>query len=241
MAASPYEPGPRPKRVRLGFLIGGILLMLVAAAVIAGGVLLFWLDGEKDADGYFTTSTERFATRSHGFATQSLDVELGGAGRLVNSGEFGTLRLRARSLSGKPIFIGIGRTATVERYLRGVAHTTVTDISTDPFSADVTEHGGSREPRAPGKRKFWAAFVEGDGRRSLTWTVEDGHWSAVLMNADGSAGVGAAVSAGAKIGLIRDVAWIAVVAGGVLALLAALLVVLGLRPRRPPAATGAPA
>lgn len=227
-------PPAQASRVRLGFLIGGILASLLGAALIAGGVLLFWADSTKDPDGYFTTGTERFATRSHAFATETLDVELGGgAGRFVDSGEFGTIRVRARSLRGTPIFVGIGRTAAVERYLEGVAHTTVTDISTDPFRADVTEHGGDRRPAPPGTRDLWVASVEGDGRRSLTWTVQDGRWSAVLMNADGSAGVAAAVSAGARIGFLDDLAWIGVIAGAAVTVLAALLVVLGLRPRRP--------
>lgn len=226
-------PPAQGSRVRLGFLIPGILASLLGAALIAGGILLFWADSAKDADGYFSTDTEQFATRSHAFATETLDVELGGAGRFVGSGEFGTIRLRARSLSGKPVFAGIGRTAAVERYLDGVAHTTVTDISTDPFRADVTEHGGDRDPAPPASRDLWIASVEGDGRRSLTWTVQDGRWAAVLMNADGSAGVAASVSAGAKIGFLDDLAWIGVIAGGVVTIVAALLVVLGLRRRRP--------
>jgi len=231
MAAPPPEHPARPSRVRLTLLIPGVLCSLLAAALIAGAVLLFWADAQKGPDGYFSTTTERFATETRAFATETLDVDLGGAGRFLGTGEFGTVRLRARSLSGKPIFVGIGPTDAVERYLRGVAHTTVTDISTDPFRADVAERRGSRRPRPPATRGFWAAWGQGDGRRSVTWTVKDGSWSAVLMNADGSAGVGAAVSAGARLGFLDDLAWICVIAGALLAVLAAVLVVFGLRPR----------
>jgi hypothetical protein len=54
-----------------------------------------------------------------------------------------------------------------------------------------------RRPAAPAAQPFWAA-TSTDGR-PLDWKVREGKWSVVAMNADGSPGVSASVSAGAKI------------------------------------------
>ena len=67
-------------------------------------------------------------------------------------------------------------------------------------------------PPAPASQSFWASRTSGSGRQTLTWPVEKGNWAVVIMNADGSAGVEAGVSVGAKAGFL---VW---VAGGLLAL-----------------------
>ena len=53
----------------------------------------------------------------------------------------------------------------------------------------------------------------------MTWPVERGDWSVVIMNADGSPGVSAGVSVGAKLGLML---WIGVGLVAVGAILAAV-------------------
>jgi len=66
--------------------------------------------------------------------------------------------------------------------------------------------------------------------------VDDGDWSVVVMNADGSRGVAADVSAGAKLPFLDEVGWSAIGGGSALLIGAAALIVLGVRsPRnRPP-------
>ena len=61
------------------------------------------------------------------------------------------------------------------------------------------------------------------------------------MNADGSAGVSADVSAGAEIAFLEALGW-SLTGGGLLLLISGgALIVLGLRPLRRPAAVPAPA
>ena len=54
----------------------------------------------------------------------------------------------------------------------------------------------------PGEQRIWVASAEGSGRQTLTWDVEGGNWSIVLMNADGSRGVEADVRIGVKINVL---------------------------------------
>ena len=60
------------------------------------------------------------------------------------------------------------------------------------------ESGGGAPATPPGEASIWAASETGT-RPRLTWSVEDGDWTVVLMSADASAPVEADVRAGAEV------------------------------------------
>jgi hypothetical protein len=72
----------------------------------------------------------------------------------------------------------------------------VADLDYSPFRVRYREHAGDSRPVPPAQEDFWAASAQGAGTQSMTWKVRDGSWSVVVMNADGSRGVDAGVSAG---------------------------------------------
>jgi hypothetical protein len=136
----------------------------------------------------------------------------------------------------EPLFVGIARTEDVRSYLRGVDHTRLTDLDAVPFEASYRRESGDRRPAAPAQESFWAVSTEGRGIQTLDWRVKDGDWSVVVMNADGSRGVAADVSAGAKIPFLDELGWTAIGVGGAVLIGALALTVLGVRPprNRPP-------
>ena len=71
--------------------------------------------------------------------------------------------------------------------------------------------------------------MHGAGRQTLTWKVQRGSWSIVLMNADGSPAVDARVSAGASIPLLTELGWGSLGAGLLLLAAAAGLLLVGIR------------
>jgi hypothetical protein len=79
---------------------------------------------------------------------------------------------------------------------------------------------------------IWEASNQGSGRQSIDWEIEDGDWSVVVMNADGSAGVDAGVSAGASIAWLDEAGWISLGTGLFLLGIAGGLLYVGARPRR---------
>jgi len=107
----------------------------------------------------------------------------------------------------------------------------ITDVEFSPFHADYDTRAG-RAPAAPAEQKIWAATVQGDGEQALTWDVRDSDWSVVVMNADGSAGVEAGISAGASLGFLDEAGKISLTTGFVLLILAGGLLFVGARPRR---------
>jgi hypothetical protein len=229
---STAHSSPSPSGGRLSAVIAGAVAVTLAVLLLAAGGLLLWADGQKDADGFLTSDTGRFATPTLAIATDNLDVDLDGAGPVVGSDGLGKVRLRAESRHGKRVFVGIARTGDVQRYLRGAAHATVTDVETSPLRGTTRTEPGAPAIAAPDVQRFWSASSYGAGERELTWKVKDGDWSAVVMNADGSPGVDADVSAGAELPLLTTLGWSLLGGGGLLLVTGGGLMAFGLVGRR---------
>jgi hypothetical protein len=215
-------------------MVAAGLAGLLALGLLAAGGLLLWGDSRKDDDGYLSTRTERFATSTYALATDNLDVEFDGADWIIDRDRFGKLRLTVESNASKPVFVGVAPTTDVSRYLAGTGHELVTDLDYSPFSADYRRLEGDRKPAAPASRQFWTASTSGSGRQTLAWDVDDGNWSIVVMNADGSRGVDVGVKAGAQLDFLSSVGWGALISGFVVLSFAALLAILGIRARPRP-------
>ncbi len=209
-------------------VIAGGSLALVGLLLALAGAGLLWAEDHKDRDGYYTTGTERYSTDTYAVASDSLDID----GIPYGDDVYGKVRLKVQGNDGAPVFVGIARSDDVEAYLAGTAHATLTDVDYSPFNADYRTTAGDRAPGRPGTQSFWAASAEGTGTQTLDWNVDNGDWSVVVMNADGSRGVDAGVNAGANVPLIGDLALAASIAALVLLLGGGSLIAGGLiRPR----------
>jgi hypothetical protein len=233
----------QPKRsrgARIALIVTGAVTGVVAAGLLAVGGVALYGESEKDGDGYLSTDSHHFTASTNALASESLDVDLDGAGWLMDREDVGDVRLEVEPQGDEPVFVGIAPTDEVSRYLSGVAHTSVSDVDSWPFDADYDEHAvaGERKPAPPGDQRIWAASDQGSGTRTLEWDVKDGDWSVVVMNADGSRGVDAEVEAGAKIPYLSAIGWTAVGTGALLMIGAAALLVAGIRTPRNPTAAG---
>ena len=234
---TPHAHKPRRSGARIAAIVTGGVAAVGAILVLAAGAALLWGDAQKDDRGYLATGSEQFATSTHALVSEDLDVDLDGAGWIMDRDDYGNVRLEVSSRTDEPIFVGIAPTRDVSAYLGQTSHASVTDVSYSPFRASYSDQAGERKPAPPADQRFWTASAHGTGPQTVTWDVDDGNWSIVVMNADGSRGVDAGVSAGAKVPFLTALAWITVSAGLVLLLIAAVLVFLGLRTpgSRPPA------
>ena len=237
MSAPTFHQPPRPparRRRIVGFSIASAFAGVIALAFLAAGGALLYVDAKKDDDGYYTTSTEPLRSGTYALASGPLDLDFDGAEALVDETDFGRVRLHAESNGGEPVFVGIARSEDVARYLRGTAHTTVTEIDGGAFgvSFDPTyrDAAGDRRPATPAGRDLWVASATGPGKQSLEWKARDGDWSVVVMNADGSRTVAAAVSAGAKVPYIAEIAYVTLGLGLLFVIATTALTMYGTRP-----------
>ena len=208
-------------------LVAASVTGIVAFALfLAGGVLLWANSHYKDADGFLTTPNQRFESDSYAITTENLEVGAGAPGVLLKADRYGTIRLETMAKGGKPLFVGVAPTRDVNAYLQGSAHSVVSDIDYAPFRARYDQLAGARPPGPPGEQRIWAAR----GEHALTWDVESGDWSVVVMNADGSRGVAAAVSAGAKVPYIAEIAYVTLGFGLLFVIATTALTMYGTRP-----------
>jgi hypothetical protein len=71
----------------------------------------------------------------------------------------------------------------------------------------------------------------------VDWEIEDGDWSVVVMNADGSLGVDADISAGADVPFLNELGWTALGSGSFALILGIALIVVGARRPNDPTGT----
>ena len=219
----------RPQKVVL-LVIGSIAALIGLALTAAGGVLVGIHATQRDGDGYYTSSTERFQTATYALTSEDIQLHVDAVGRdWAPLRSIGTVRIAGQARMGTPVFIGIARHADVERYLAASAHDELTDVSFDPFEPAYRRQAGEVPPAAPGGQGFWVASATGAGLQTLTWDVESGDWDVVVMNADARGGLAVDVSVGIKTGLLRPIG-IGLLAGGLVAGVAAtVLIVVALR------------
>jgi hypothetical protein len=214
--ATPARSGSRTAAIAVAGVMGALSL----AAFALGGVTL-WGDAQRDDQGYFSTATHRYTASTSALTTEEIEVNGDVPSWVAGDDDlYGKMRLRVESRDGGPVFAGVARTSDVDRYLAGASRTEVTDIDTDPFEAEYATHEGARQPAAPDGEDIWVATTEGTGERTLDWEVREGSWSVVVMNADGSRGIDADVSAGVRVAFLGPLGW-SLLGGGTLLLLGA--------------------
>ena len=121
-------------------------------------------------------------------------------------------------------------------------HNVVTDFEINPFRLSTDRRPGTAAVEAPGMRDFWVAKAQAAaGTATMSWTVRDGDYRIVVMNADASPGVDVDGSFTVVLPAAAGVGTIALVTGLAFGVIGIALLVVGLRqPGRPTPAVRSP-
>jgi hypothetical protein len=221
-------------------LVAGILIVLIAMALLVpGGVLLGLWGTQRDEAGFFNTSSHTLTSSGYALVTPDVDLNMGPAGDWLPTGDRAAIRIEATSSGDTPVFVGIGPSDKVADYLAGVEYDEVTDFGWSSAEVKYRHLDGAAPSAPPAEQDFWTVHQEGSGGQTLEWDVRDGNWTVVVMNADATAPVSAGVSLGGRLDILFPIA-LGIVIGGVILLgVGILLIVLGARrPRTPPYVQG---
>jgi hypothetical protein len=199
---------------RLVAAIFGAIVALVAFGLIVGGVALTVVYGtQRDADGFLTSPDYDLVTPR--FALVSAEVDLASyPGDWFPAG-LADVRVTAEATTEGSVFVGIGPSEDVDRYLGSVARDEVTHLERGPDAVRYRSYDGGSPELPPGAQGFWTVSAEGEGTQTVTWELEQGSWSVVVMNADASEGVAVRFEAGARIPLLPAIG-IGLLIGGLL-------------------------
>jgi hypothetical protein len=235
----------RPRKIVA--IVIGAFLVLIGLALLAPGVAILGVHGAlMDESGFYQTSDRVVSTGGYALVSPDVKLNIGpGDWQWVPTGGRAAVRVRASSTGSEPIFIGIGPSDKVAEYVDGVARDEVTDYGWWS-SVKYLHFDGGAPASPPGEQTFWVASAEGTGVQSAEWEVEGGNWTAVVMNADGSAPVSASMSLGARFGILLPIGIAVTVVAVIFLGVGILLIVLGARrdrsamPAQPPMGSAPP-
>ncbi|MCC3291054.1 DUF4389 domain-containing protein [Arthrobacter sp. zg-Y1110] len=209
---------------RIVLIVIGSLLVLAGLTAGAGAAGLGILAAAQRDDGYLSVPEETYSVGSYALTSENVEVSPG----IRAEDNIGTVQVRGTDPDGE-LFIGIASEADVDRYLAGVAHSELGDVTFDPFSAEYEEIPGTAAPAPPGEQDFWSVSSAGTGTQELEWPLQEGEWTVVVMNADAAPGVTADLQAGIRSDVLGPLAWwlligaVVLVLGGAALILAAIL------------------
>jgi len=203
-------------------VFGAVLALLAIGLLIGGGTLLWAYETQRNADGFFVAPTADIEASGYAIVTSKVDLA-SHAGAWWPAETPGTIRLSVRSTDDREVFVGIAAEQQVAEYLTNMAYDEVRDISGHPAQLHLVSHTGSAPSALPDDESFWVARVQGSGTQTVTWDLEQGSWTAVIMNADASAPLSLSVVASGRFPIVRSVAIGLLAAGIILTVLAALL------------------
>ena len=195
-----------------------------AAAIGGGAVLAVFGTDNTISSGHnpISTTTSALVTEQGDFGAHGADVLGHPAVKISVTG------------SAKPVFIGVGPAASVDRYLAGAAVETVTDFELRPFDMTTTRREGTAKLSPPAEQSFWVAKSVGSTSAATDWKVRDGSYRVVLMNADGSAGVDVEGRFGLDVPHLAAISTTFLAGGLLVVVVAVALLVAGLRTRSQP-------
>jgi hypothetical protein len=162
---------------RTALIAAGAILMIGGGAVsVAGGAVL----ATVGTDSRISTGIHAVSTPTSAFVTEKGNI--GGHATVLGRPSVGI----SVTAADKPVFIGVGPAAAVDRYLAGAAVETVTDFDVRPFELTTTRHEGTARLSSPLDQPFWVEQAHGKTSATADWKIRHGSYRVVVMNADGS-------------------------------------------------------
>ena len=86
---------------RVVMVVFGVIAVLFALSLLAGGAALVWAQNDKtNSNGFFTTHPHHFQSSSYAIASKKLDIGTGVPSRLFGAGRYAKISIRASSAGG---------------------------------------------------------------------------------------------------------------------------------------------
>lgn len=203
MDANPTSRQPaRMKPLNWVLLVAGVLLTALGLSLTVGAAIIMGADSAQQDGQYLTMDSQRYQSTGHAITTPSLVLNPGDSGMagLPPLEELASLQVRVTPVvAEQPIFVGIADAFDVSAYLDDVPHAALGGVSwtqegqlagqwswQSDARGELQETPGTRPPAAPADQNFWVASATGTGTQKLTFDLQEGQWTLVVMNADGT-------------------------------------------------------
>lgn len=223
----PTTPPPslqRPARMRpLNWilLVVGVLLTTLGLGLAGTGAVLMGAESAQRDGQYLSGEAEQLQTTGYAVTTASLVIDPGetGLSGVPPLEELASVQVRVTSMvPDQAVFIGIANAADASTYLEGVPHAVLGGMvwtsegqqpgqwSWSPDArGDLEEVAGDQSAVPPAEQEFWATSATGTGTQEITFDLQPGQWTLVVMNADATRPVWIDLEAGVRTELLDSV------------------------------------
>jgi len=211
---APRHPVRRPWTTgRVVATVAAALFLLLGVGMVVGGGALRLADSTmRDDAGYVMSDRHTWQSPGYAVRSESAEIRSGSTTLDLPSRLLGTMTATADPATPNGVFLGVARTEDVERYLRDVAASTILDPFDNGGPTLRFVDGGSPAV-APTEATFWVSSASGRGRQTITWEPEDGEWTLVVMNGEGTTPVSASVAIGAEVPVLDTLGAVLLVVG----------------------------
>jgi hypothetical protein len=218
--APPNDPPRRdvsPYRQKPGhwvLLVVGVVLAALGLGLTASGAMLLGADAAQRDGRSLSGKPIRLQSPGYALTSPAVVIDAGDAGLPAAPAieDLATVTVRVQPVvPDQEVFVGIAETSDVDSYLEGVPHTALADRSWQSYGSrsdwsswppqddqELPRAEGDRVPAAPAEQDFWAASTSGSGPQEITFDLQPGQWSMVVMNADASRPVWAVLQPGVR-------------------------------------------
>ena len=205
--------GPSTTWKAVAILIGGLMIFGSLPFLFGGGALMGVTDLLDQGGGFIGVDNIDLETSTQLLVGKELDIVIDDIDGLPHwmwepdLEDLVTLKIKAESNNGKPIFIGIIEADDAIDIFGEAAYEQITDFRMDDFDdrypyIEYRYHSGETLNVTPTELNIWASEVSGSGEQTLTWSPETGNFWLVIMNMDGSPDVDVDVGMGAKVPIL---------------------------------------
>lgn len=227
----------------VAIVVGGFFILIAIPILFGGGAVMGVSDFFDQGGGFIGVDDIDLETSTQMLVGKEMEIHIddieGPAHWMWEPGldDLVTIKIKARSNDGKPVFIGIAEASDAYHVFGDVAYDEVIEYSVDDVRGQYPDiayryHSGGTLEVAPTELNIWVAEVSGSGEQTLTWSPEFGNFWVVVMNEDGSANVDVDTGLAVKIPILNNIGSGLFIGGLVLLGLGVAIVYFGaIRPR----------
>ena len=227
----------------VAIIAGGFFILIAVPILFGGGALMGVTDFFDQGSGYIGVDNIDLETHTQMLVGKEMEIyidDIDGPPSWMwepSIEDLVTIKIKAESNNGKPVFIGIVDASDAYTVFGDAAYDQVIEYNVDDNRGRYTDftyryHPGEALEIVPTELNIWITEVSGNGEQTLTWSPDNGNFWLVIMNEDGSANLDVETGLAVKVPILDNIGRGLFVGGLVLLAFGVAIIYFGaIRPR----------
>ena len=200
----------------VAIVVGGFFILIAIPILFGGGAVMGVADFFDQGGGFIGVDNIDLETSTQMLVGKEMEIHIEDFDSPSNwmwepdLDDLVTIRIKAESNTGKPVFIGIADASDAYHVFGDAAYDEIIKYSIDDVRGQYPDiayryHPGETLNMTPVDLDIWVTSVSGNGEQTLTWSPDIGNFWLVVMNEDGSANVDIESGVAVKIPILDNI------------------------------------